>query len=137
MKKLLLLSVLLIFACSSSDDSNDNTSGTTDNSFNPPNWIQGVWLNNLVPTYEIGYEFRTDDICTIYFAQATCNKAIIELYEDVPSVQTNVYEEISNTRYYAVFSYGFTEITFDFEKISENEIRHIQASSTSTILTKQ
>ena len=136
MKKLLLLSVLLIFACSSSDDSNDNTSGTTDNSFNPPNWIQGVWMG-LPPIDYIGYEFRTDDICTIYFAQATCNKAIIELYEDVPSVQTNVYEEISNTRYYVVFSYLTIENTYEFEKISENEIRHIQSSSTSTILTKQ
>ena len=84
-----------------------------------------------------GYEFRADDICTITGSQATCNKAIIELYEDVPSVQTNVYEEISNTRYYVVFSYLTIENTYEFEKISENEIRHIQSSSTSTILTKQ
>tara|TARA_B100000767_G_C19248912_1_gene322353 strand:- start:43 stop:450 length:408 start_codon:yes stop_codon:yes gene_type:complete len=135
MKKLLLLSALLVFACSSSDDS--DSSNSNGNSFNPPNWIQGVWLNNLIPTYDIGYEFRTDDICGVSGTQASCNKAIIELYEDVPNIQTNVYEEISNTRYYAVFTYGSSEITFDFEKISENEIRHIQGSSTSTILTKQ
>ena len=128
MKKLLLLSALLIFACSSSDDS--NSSNSNGNSFNPPNWIQGVWMEQSADIF--GYEFRADDICTITGSQATCNKAIIELYEDVPNIQTNVYEEISNTRYYAVFSYGFTEITFNFEKISENEI-----SNGVSIYTKQ
>jgi hypothetical protein len=128
MKKLLLFSALLIFACSSSDDS--NSSNSNGNSFNPPNWIQGVWMEQ--PTDIFGYEFRADDICTIIGSQATCYAAFIELYEDVPNVQTNVYEEISNTRYYAVFSYGVSEITFDFEKISENEI-----SNGVSIYTKQ
>ena len=136
MKKLLLLSVLLIFACSG-DDSNDNTSGTTDNSFNPPNWIQGVWMG-LPPIDFIGYEFRVDDLCTILNSQATCNKAIIELSENTgQGYQTNVYEEISDTRYFVVFTAINIEQTYEFEKISENEIRHIQTSSTSTILTKQ
>lgn len=129
MKKLiLLLSVLLIFACSSDSDSDNRP--TNGNPFNPPNWIQGVWMKQSADIF--GYEFRTDDICTITGSQATCNKAIIELYEDVPSVQTNVYEEISNTRYYVVFSYLTLENTYEFEKISENEISNGQS-----IYTKQ
>jgi hypothetical protein len=128
MKKLLLLSVLLIFACSSSDDS--NSSNSNGNSFNPPNWIQGVWMRQDIPN--LGYEFRADDICTITGSQASCLKPIIELYEDVPNAQTNVYEEISNTRYYVVFSYLTLEDTYEFEKISENEISNGQS-----IYTKQ
>ena len=136
MKKLiLLLFIPLVFTCSS-DSSDDNTSGTTDNSFNPPNWIQGIWLNE---TISYGFEFRPDDICTIYGAQANCNKAIIILYEDVPNIETNVYEEISNSRYFVVFSYGPNEFTYEFEKISANEINGIQGPSitTATIYTKQ
>ena len=128
MKKLFLLSALLIFACSSG--SNSDNRPTNGNSFNPPNWIQGVWMEQSADIF--GYEFRADDICTITGSQATCNKAIIELYEDVPSVQTNVYEEISNTRYYVVFSYLTLENTYEFEKISENEISNGQS-----IYTKQ
>ena len=136
MKKLLLLSVLLIFACSG-DDSNDNTSGTTGNSFNPPNWIQGVWLNEA--NAAIGYEFRVDDICTIAGSQAICNKATIELYENAPGEQTNVYEEKSDTRYFVVFTVVNIEQTYEFEKISANQINSIQEpnSFATTIYTKQ
>ena len=122
MKKLLLLCALLIFSCSSSDDS--DSSNSNGNSFNPPNWIQGVWMEQ--PADVFGYEFRADDICNIVGNQASCLKSIIELYEDVPNVQTNVYEEISNTRYYVVFSYLTLENTYEFEKISENEISNGQ-----------
>tara|TARA_Y100000385_G_scaffold129770_1_gene135125 strand:+ start:66 stop:452 length:387 start_codon:yes stop_codon:yes gene_type:complete len=128
MKKVFLLSALLIFACSSDSDSDNRP--TNGNSFNPPNWIQGVWMEQ--PANIFGYEFRADDICNILGNQASCLKSIIELYEDVPNVQTNVYEEISNTRYYLVFSYLTLEDTYEFEKISENEISNGQS-----IYTKQ
>tara|TARA_B100001093_G_scaffold309195_1_gene295000 strand:+ start:1027 stop:1443 length:417 start_codon:yes stop_codon:yes gene_type:complete len=138
MKKLLLLSAILIFGCSSADG-NDNNPGNTGNSFNPPNWIQGVWLNEAIPTVALGFEFRADDICNITGSQANCNKAIIELYENAPNAQTSVYEEISNTRYFVVFSYITLEQTWEFEKISANEINGIQGPSisTATIYTKQ
>ena len=123
MKKLLLISALLIFACSSDSDSDNRP--TNGNSFNPPNWIQGVWMRQDIPDF-LGYEFRADDICNILGNQASCLKSIIELYQDVPNVQTNVYEEISNTRYYVVFSYLTVENTYEFEKISENEISNGQ-----------
>ena len=79
MKNYILLSALLVFACSS-DDSNNNTSGTTDNSFNPPNWIQDVWLDEDFPI-EFGYEFRHDNIYIINSSQATCYKYCIDLYQ--------------------------------------------------------
>ena len=137
MKKLLILSALLIFGCSGDNSNDNNNSGTTDNSFNPPNWIQGVWLSEANTL--IGFEFRADDICTIIGSQATCNKALIELYENVPGEQTNVYEEISDTRYFVVFTVVPSEQTYEFEKISANEINAIQVpnSFTTAIYTKQ
>ena len=53
MKKLMLLTFALsLFACSS-DDSNSSTINYT---FNPPSWIQGIWLNSN----SAGWEFRQD-----------------------------------------------------------------------------
>ena len=135
MKKLLLLSALLIFACSS-DDSNNNTSGTTDNSFNPPNWIQGVWLDEDFPI-EFGYEFRPDNICIINSSQATCYKYYIDLYQDTPNITTEVYEISSDSTYYVVFTYAGAEQTFEFEKISPNSINQIQGILQTGIYTKQ
>ena len=53
MKRILILTAILVFACSS-DDSN---SSVNNNTFNPPTWIQGVWLKSNVQ-FEAGFEFR-------------------------------------------------------------------------------
>ncbi len=83
MKKLLLLSALLIFACSS-DDSNDNTSGTSNNSFNPPNWIQGVWLNEAIPTVSIGYEFRPETYVILLALKQVVTKQLLSYTKTYP-----------------------------------------------------
>ena len=104
MKKLLLLSSLLIFACYGDDD--DNTTGLNHSSFNPPTWIQGVWeIDN------VAVDFRDDDLCVTQLGSTSCLKTIIELSSDYPNFNINVYEEISATRYYFVFTYGPNEIT--------------------------
>ena len=44
--------------CSSDDDSNE----LTENSINPSNWIQGVWLiQNGESTLQNGFKFTSDD----------------------------------------------------------------------------
>ena len=135
MKKILLLSAFLIFACSSDGDNSNSSNG---NSFNPPAWIKGIWLNNVNGSLSTGFDFRDDDVCSVTFGGAYCYKGIIELYADVPNVSTNVYEEISSSRYYFVFTYGPNEITHEFEKVSDNTINSIQyTSALPTILTKQ
>jgi len=138
MKKRLLLSALFIFACSS-DDNDSNTNGSDDNSFNPPTWIQGVWLNDIGGGLSsIGFEFRDDDVCNVTFGGNSCYKAIIELYDDAPNWNTNVYEEISDSRYYFVFTNGPSEYTHEFEKVSENTINYILYPSNQVIvITKQ
>ena len=135
MKKLFLLSALLIFACSSDDSS---TSGSNSNSFNPPTWIQGVWLNVIENGISsTGFDFRDDNVCSVTFGSAYCYKGIIELYADVPNFNTSVYEEISASRYYFVFTYGPNEITGEFEKVSENTINYFYSSDIPIILNKQ
>ena len=41
------------------------------------------------------------------------------------STESSAYEEISDTRYYVVISYGFSEDTYEFEKVSESTINWI------------
>tara|TARA_B110000971_G_scaffold189778_1_gene200421 strand:- start:114 stop:506 length:393 start_codon:yes stop_codon:yes gene_type:complete len=130
MKKLLLLSALLIFACSSDDS---DTNGSNDNSFNAPTWIQGVWMqDNLF----FGVDFRTDDFCNVQGGNNACYKALIELYANTPNFNTNVYEEISESRYYFVFTWGPNEYVHEYEKLSENTINSISSGQV-TLLTKQ
>ena len=113
MKKFLFLSALLIFACSSDDSDSSNSN---EDSINPPAWIQGVWINNTSSVFD----FRTDDICLTAGAITSCNKAYMAL-----SSESSAYEEISDTRYYVVVSYGFSENTYEFEKVSESTINWI------------
>jgi hypothetical protein len=137
MKKLIYIFLgLLIVACSSDDSG--STSGSNSNSFNPPTWIQGVWLNDIGNgTSSIGFDFRDDNVCSVTFGSAYCYKGLIELYADVPNINTSVYEEISASRYYFVFTYGPNEITGEFEKVSDNTINYFYSSDIPTILTKQ
>ncbi len=118
MKKLLLLSALLIFACSS-DDSN---STANNNTFNPPTWIQGVWLNSNAP-FETGFEFRQNDFCLI--ASAVQTNCIEQTYNQFPDF--NVYEEISETRYFIIYTISGAEYEFEFEKISDDLISWVAA----------
>ena len=131
MKKLLLLSSLLIFACYGDDD--DNTTGLNHSSFNPPTWIQGVWeIDN------VAVDFRDDDFCVTQLGSTSCLKTIIELSSDYPNFNINVYEEISATRYYFVFTYGPNEITSEFKKVSDISINSLQYPfNNPTILNKQ
>ena len=59
------------------------------------------------------------------------------MYADVPNFNTSVYEEISASRYYFVFTYGPNEITGEFEKVSENTINYFYSSDIPIILNKQ
>ena len=137
MKKLIYLFLtVLIVACSSDDNSSE--SGSNSNSFNPPTWIQGVWLNDIGNgTSTLGFDFRNDNVCSVSFGSAYCYKGIIELYADVPNINTSVYEEISASRYYFVFTYGPNETTGEFEKVSDNTINYFYSGDIPTILTKQ
>ena len=111
MKKLLYLFLTVLIVACSSEDGNSNSNVTN---FNPPVWIQGIWLN----TNSAGFEFRQNDFCVI------TPPASVVCYEQTYSVVNdfNVYEEISNTRYFTTITIAGSEFNFEFEKISDNSI---------------
>jgi hypothetical protein len=127
MKKLTyLLLALIILACSDDSDS----SNSNENSINPPAWIQGLWLND---TSSVGFEFRDDNLCSTSTGNTICYKELMTF-----DPESSVYEEISDTRYYIVISAGFSEYTYEFEKVSETTINWIlYPSGLITTLNKQ
>jgi hypothetical protein len=80
----------------------------------------------------VGFEFRADDMC-VTAGSTNCYKALMAL-----SNESSAYEEISDTRYYVVISYGFSEDTYEFEKVSGSTINYIlYPSGLITTLNKQ
>ena len=117
MKKLLfLLSALLFISCSGDDDSSSN-----DTSIDPPSWIQGVWMREDLEAF--GYEFTKDDICSVSFNTKTCQKASIDMWINAPNVEVNVYEEISDDRYFIEITYFNYTSQLEFIKVSSTRIK--------------
>jgi hypothetical protein len=111
-KAIYLFLTVLIVACSG-DGGNSNSNVTN---FNPPVWIQGIWLN--INNNSAGFEFRQNEFCIITSpASVLCYEQTYSAFNDF-----NVYEEISNTRYFTTITIGGSEFNFEFEKISDNSI---------------
>ena len=120
MKKLLFLfSALVFISCSGDDGSSSN-----DTSINPPSWIQGVWLaeDSLELGVESGYEFTKDDFCTVINTIKMCSKASIDNFKNIPNGGANVYEEISDDRYFLEITQYTTTIEYEFIKVSSTII---------------
>ena len=125
MKKLLFLfSALLFISCSGDDDSSSN-----DTSINPPSWIQGVWLSEyyLELGLERGYEFTKDDFCEVMNTIKTCNKASIDNFKNIPNGGANVYEEISDDRYFLELTHYTITTEYEFIKVSSTRIKGIDS----------
>ena len=117
MKKLLFLfTVLLFISCSGDDDSSSN-----DTSINPPSWIQGVWMREDLEGF--GYEFTKDDICSVFYNTKSCNKASIDMWINAPNVEVNVYEEISDDRYFIEITSLNSTSQLEFIKVSSTRIK--------------
>jgi hypothetical protein len=129
---LFLFFSVILFSCSSSDDditddSNDEetTEGTT---INPPSWIQGTWILKNSSLYS-GFKFTTDDLCIISSAYyQCCNKETIELYKNT-EIYTNVCEEITNNYYSVEITISSSVAIYQFEKVSDTEIKWLGTSS--------
>ena len=132
MRYFLLIFFLLIFSCSSNDDGSNSATG-----INPPSWIQGVYLQEISgQVYPIGYEFKTNDICTIV-AATSCYKAQLDIYDGSPNFKTNVYEEIDSDRYSIEITIGPSIFNYEFIKISNTSIKQILQTGNETIYTLQ
>jgi hypothetical protein len=132
MKYFLLTLFLLNIACSSNDDSSTTATG-----INPPSWIQGVYLKELSgQVYPNGYEFKTNDLCTIV-AATSCYKALLDIYDGAPNFKTDVYEEIDSNRYYIEITIGPNSYNFEFIKISNTSIKQILQTGDEAFFTLQ
>ena len=123
MKKSLLiypLLALLIFACSDSDSSSSNLS------INPPSWIQGIWINSELQSLglRIGYEFKTDNFCTVQSNLSNCYKEQVALFSDADGDNTNaeVQENITNDGYSIDIRILGGTTSYVFEKVSNSRI---------------
>jgi hypothetical protein len=123
MKKSLLiypLLALLIFACSDSDSSSSNLS------INPPSWIQGIWINSELQSLglRIGYEFKTDNFCTVQSNLSNCYKEQVALFSDADGDNTNaeVQENITNNSYSIDIRILGGTTSYVFEKVSNSRI---------------
>jgi len=134
MKKLILLSLtILFFSCGESDSNSSNNT-----SINPPSWIQGVWTNESVSQYyRLGFEFKVDDLCTIFYNIATCNKEILNQLGKNQYV--NVQENISANRYAIDITNLSYTTSYVFEKINNNKIiqKNATTQGTDVILTRE
>ena len=115
----------LMLSCSSDSESNNSSNnGANGDSITPPAWIQGLWLlQNLDGIIEIGYDIRSDDFCTYQPGLLGCYQEIVDMGQANNS--SNVYQEISSSRYYLQVVFMNQEYWFEFEKISDNQIAKI------------
>ncbi len=123
MKKTLLLLILTVFltACSSDDDG--GSSSNSNSSINPPEWIQGTWLLDA-GSANSGFLFKNDDFCQVINNTNSCYKENIRL-SNQSGAETNITQEVSDDYYFLEITIGPSVVTFEFEKISENEIRRV------------
>lgn len=126
MKKLLYLFLALtIFSCGGDDDGNKNNN-SSNLTINPPSWIHGFYLQEVNGQVGVvGYEFKSDDFCTVLLNISNCYQAQLDVYVDTPNFETNVYEEIDSNRYLIEITLGPTIYSYEFEKVSSTSIRQI------------
>jgi len=117
MKKmfLVLFSTVFLFGCSSDGDSGSN------NSFNPPSWTQGNWLEENLGVS--GYRFTNNDVMSVIM---TTEFSFGEQIKSVNNVgaNTSINEEIKTSTEYK-FSYTLQSSTqyFHFVKVSNTKFR--------------
>lgn len=133
MKKLLftLIITTTLFSCLSD---NNSGSGGNINSFNPPNWIHGTWLDMS----ESGYKFTSNNVCQITSFNQLCFKEMLDNYNTTGAVEASVDEEIKSNEEYK-FSYTIAGVSqeYHFIKVSNTEIEVVSSFGVNPILYKQ
>lgn len=128
MKKLFLFLFLTVCLSACSGDDNANGSGNSGNNLNPPAWIQGTWqMESAMGTAQIGFRFTSNDVCNMNSTMFTCYKEMID-HLNRSQLYANVTEEISDTKYYVEITNINTTNSYQFEKISANRIKWVNAA---------
>ena len=137
MKKLLyLLAAISIISCGGDDDSGNTNNNSSNLTINPPTWIQGVYLQLYPITGDVlpvGYEFKSDDFCTVSNNSAICNKEQLELYAS-GTLFADVNEEIDNDRYFLEITLQNFTSTYEFLKLSSTSIKQILPTGETTYI---
>lgn len=125
MKKLLYLFLAItIISCGGDDGNTNNNSNNL--TINPPSWIHGVYLQEVDGQVGVvGYEFKSDDVCTVSGNISGCYQAQLDLYANTPNFETDVYEESDSNRYFIELTIGLTIYKYEFEKLSSTRIKQI------------
>ena len=137
MKKLLYLFLAItIISCGGDDDSGNTNNNISNLTINPPSWIHGVYLQENIDgsILPLGYEFKSDDFCTVLSNMATCYQAQLDLYGDTPNFETDVYEESDSNRYFIELTIGVAIYEYEFEKVSSTIIRQILPTGENTYI---
>lgn len=136
MKKLLyLFLVIAIVSCGGDDDGNKNNN-SSNLTINPPSWIHGFYLQEADngQVLPLGYEFKSDDFCTVYSNISNCFQAQLDLYANAPNVETDVYEQSDSNRYFIELTVGLSIYEYEFEKVSSTSIRQILPTGENTFI---
>ena len=137
MKKLLYLFLAItIISCGGDDDSGNTNNNSSNLTINPPSWIQGVYLQLYPITGDVlpvGYEFKSDDFCTVSNNTASCTKEQLEFWAS-SNLFADVYEEIDNDRYFLEITFQTYTTTYEFLKVSSTSIVEILPSGDVTYI---
>ncbi|AWG20441.1 hypothetical protein FFWV33_02300 [Flavobacterium faecale] len=122
MKKVIYFLTLLLLTISCSDSSTDNSTNSDNKSFHPPTWIQSRWTTDLGGS-KFGYNFKSNDVCTIINSTDNCFKAMLNIYKGTQAIISVNEEIISETEY--KFSYTIQSFTqyYHFIKVSPTSIK--------------
>lgn len=136
MKKLLYLFFAITFISCGGDDDRNANNNSNNLTINPPSWIQGLYLQELIDGQvgSLGYEFKSDDFCTVSGNIFGCYQAQLDLYANTPNIETDVYEESDSNRYFLEITLGVTIYDFEFEKVSSTSIKQIYPTYEATFI---
>jgi hypothetical protein len=125
---------ITIISCEGDDGNTNNNSNNL--TINPPSWIHGVYLladpDGQVGV--VGFEFKSDDMCTVTANLSGCYQAQLDLYANTPNFETDVYEESDSNRYFIELTIGSTIYKYEFEKLSSTSIKQIFPTYELTLL---
>ncbi len=100
-------------------NSNDNSnSSNKSNKFNPPEWIQGTWMDRVTePLIPTGWRFTKDDVYSIIV-----NNSVSAL-DSIKAGDTIEQESNSTTYKYKIIHSNSTEGPFTFTKLNDTQIQ--------------
>lgn len=122
MKKTNLIYIFIIALLSISCSSDDDSSNTSTNAINPPDWIQGTWLQqNGNSTTQNGFKFTSDDFITISSNIQISWKDNVNNSNNV-GANTDVNENVNENEYKIDITITSQTVSYYFEKRNDNVI---------------